>query len=606
VLCLLSTAVGCRHSSIHPQAQRQGKASRSSGHLFVIHGDVRKVRADAVLYPTRSLSDRKWFPEGPPAAIHGAAVALFTQEHRVHPVHGTLPHEPEVWLGWVWWQGQGEPPVAWFVSAAEQFLAEAHARVQQRGCAPMCERELPLLALPVLGTGSSGAKPKTGFLLSALLLMLTRFVSENAVDVVLVTKTKRMFSAAQSVRRSLAPSQWASLEPRLLTAADRLADLARSGQLVLFLGSGTSKTNGMPGWSELLGDLAVLAGLSHREVLQLRKLALKDQAFVLQHRLGTQTLGRAVEEASSRVDGSDGAPAGGTLSGGTRTRTRAGGAGSVPLLSKEVQMVGRGELQRLAVERLTSPYYSLSHALLATLPHSATVTTNSDRSYDTACTAAGIPVCTLPYESRTPGRDAKGRWLLKLHGDVEHPEDIILTYSDGNPYGYQREALSGIVQALLITKHMLFVGFSLTDDAFNRIVATVRRALQPSAAHPATTTNVPAFGTALTLSDRPFMMELWPELRSLPMASGLSETEQDRTRRRRTLEILLDRVQLQVSDMSTHLLDRTFVGAFTVADLELKSEIEMFVTELNADSLAPQAKACDEVHAMLEALGRHA
>jgi hypothetical protein len=29
----------------------------------------------------------------------------------------------------------------------------------------------------------------------------------------------------------------------------------------------------------------------------------------------------------------------------------------------------------------------------------------------------------------------------------------------------QREALSGIVQTLLITKHMLFVGFSLTDDA---------------------------------------------------------------------------------------------------------------------------------------------
>ena len=90
------------------------------------------------------------------------------------------------------------------------------------------------------------------------------------------------------------------------------------------------------------------------------------------------------------------------------------------------------------------------------LPHSAAVTTNSDLAYDAACEAAGIEVrathgmliaslircapliaadClphqvrTLPYESRAPIRGALGtaRWLLKLHGDVNHPEDIILT-----------------------------------------------------------------------------------------------------------------------------------------------------------------------------------
>ena len=85
--------------------------------------------------------------------------------------------------------------------------------------------------------------------------------------------------------------------------------------------------------------------LSPQEARQLRRLALKDQAFVLQHRLG----------------GGD-------------------------------QRVGRAELQRLAVDRLSSAYYTLSHALLAMLPHSAAVTTNSDLSYDAACEAAGIEV----------------------------------------------------------------------------------------------------------------------------------------------------------------------------------------------------------------------
>src|SRR3712207_8779016 len=40
----------------------------------------------------------------------------------------------------------------------------------------------------------------------------------------------------------------------------------------------------------------------------------------------------------------------------------------------------------------------------------------------------------------------------------------------------------GMVQALLITRHMLFVGFSLTDDNFHRIAYDVRSALGAVAA----------------------------------------------------------------------------------------------------------------------------
>ena len=45
-----------------------------------------------------------------------------------------------------------------------------------------------------------------------------------------------------------------------------------------------------------------------------------------------------------------------------------------------------------------------------------------------------------------------------------------MTYLSSTPYGYEGEALSGIVQSLLITKHILFIGFLLTDDAFNQVV----------------------------------------------------------------------------------------------------------------------------------------
>ena len=58
------------------------------------------------------------------------------------------------------------------------------------------------------------------------------------------------------------------------------------------------------------------------------------------------------------------------------------------------------------------------------------------------------------------------------------------------------------MQALLITKHIMFVGFSLKDDAFNEVAAVVRRALGEEHASRET------FGTALTRSDRPFLGEL--------------------------------------------------------------------------------------------------
>mgnify|MGYP001995729921 CR=1 FL=1 len=93
----------------------------------------------------------------------------------------------------------------------------------------------------------------------------------------------------------------------------------------------------------------------------------------------------------------------------------------------------------------------------------------------------------------------------------------------GAPYGADREALSGLVQALLITKHMLFVGFSLRDTSFNQVATTVRRALgaaddaeeEPSAAPQ-------AFGSAITLSERPFLAELWPDLESIPVSAGVA------------------------------------------------------------------------------------
>jgi hypothetical protein len=171
-------------------------------------------------------------------------------------------------------------------------------------------------------------------------------------------------------------------------------------------------------------------------------------------------------------------------------------------------------------------------------------------------------------------------------------------YSRAAPYGADRQALVGIVQALLITKHMLFIGFSLSDDAFNQVGMTVRRALDPegelgrerggrphavesppgdmlwSSAHQRVTDEVAdvstgaagrgllggargpsggTFGTALTLSDRPFLSELWPDLDCCAMRPGVAETAAKRMSRSRQLEIFLDYVCFKTSNTAEHL-----------------------------------------------------
>ena len=84
-----------------------------------------------------------------------------------------------------------------------------------------------------------------------------------------------------------------------------------------------------------------------------------------------------------------------------------------------------------------------------------------------------------------PNNPVRGapRWLLKMHGCASRPDDVVITSADFRDFEASRmKALAGLVQANLLTSHMLFVGFSLTDPNYQRILGEVRRALDPTAA----------------------------------------------------------------------------------------------------------------------------
>jgi hypothetical protein len=262
----------------------------------------------------------------------------------------------------------------------------------------------------------------------------------------------------------------------------------------------------------------------------------------------------------------------------------------------EQRLGGSGELARLIARWFDRDLCSLAHAQLATLPVQEAATMNYDRLFELAAEGTGRPVAVLPYE---PAGARGGRWLLKLHGTVTEDgeaRDIVLTRDDYLAYGQRRAALAGIVQALLITRHMLFVGFSLADDNFHRIVHDVRTAVGEADLRP----DPEPFATALTLERATLAEELWQgDLRVISLAGQQPAPLPEAARR---LEVLLDLVLALATESEAHLLDASFDGVLGEAERELGRVLRELEGALEAAALGPEGPA-RPVHALLRRLG---
>jgi len=224
------------------------------------------------------------------------------------------------------------------------------------------------------------------------------------------------------------------------------------------------------------------------------------------------------------------------------------------------------------------------------------VTTNYDELFEAAWRGAASDFKVLPYEA-----DARSRFVLKLHGDLRRPQDIVLTRAQLSGAREQRAALSGVVQGLLMTKHLCFVGFSLQDPNFSEVAETVRATLTGDSS----TASRNLFGSLLSLHNRPFLAELWPDVQQVPMdmadASGPDRLSSAQCARR--LDIFLDKVSLDASTPTRHLLDPNFSGVFDKQQRELREALLLFEAELASRPDARAAAGFEAVSALLRGLG---
>lgn len=516
----------------------------NAGHVFVTMGNILNLKVDAWLLPV----DRKASP-GTHWTTALPRLEKSLNANNLEPLRNETAFA--VALGdWPWNEPMPVLTAVPFhgVEAAEDlrprfraFLDVATDGLVDRPRRGRSASGRSLLAVPFFGTGRGGGNIYRGEILRVLLDEAYAKTARFGVDVVFVFQDQAGFALAQQQRRSR-EAAWSSLRGSHLAEAKELAKLAQAGKLVPFLGAGVSISAGAPTWEQLLERLAEEAGLSGLEKAALRELGNLDRATVL------------------RTFYTDRSPAPGK-----------------PTF---------GESVAAAVDMKK---YGLAPSLLACLPSEGAITLNYDSLFKMAAEDAGNPRNPIPGN----GKGAASRWLLNLHGSVEEPESIVLTRDDYLNYGATKEALSALVKAHLITHHLLFVGFGLSDDHFHEIMHDVRRALPAREADG-------KFGTALMLDCDSMRQHLWGKHLSLVSMADPDSSEPDVERAARTLEIFLDALIAYSSDSHSFLLADAYDGGLSPDERKLRAALLALKSLPAANGASSAAPVIDR---MLRELG---
>ncbi|NMO88760.1 SIR2 family protein [Actinomycetospora sp. TBRC 11914] len=443
--------------------------------------------------------------------------------------HRLVPPGRAPWGEGIWPvdTGSGSPQAASWYATTVHDVLDAVAADQQAR-PPRRGRSRHLTALPLVGAGRGAAGSRRGDVIAAVLEVLETHADEGH-DVALVLRSGRDHAAAQHVRRGRTRH---GLSPAEEATAEDLAARARVNELALFLGAGVSVSAGLPSWAMLLDELARRAAIPAAEAAELRTLPAQDAATLIE-----RTLDEPLEDALAAV--------------------------------------------------LSTHRHGLSHALLAALPMWEAATTNYDDLFERALGAVGRAPAVLPFE---PAR-ADRPYLLKLHGDLARRRNVVLTRDHYLRFQGAQGALAGVVQGLLMTRHVLFAGFSLADENFLHLADEVRRVREDDR----------VVGTALALVDEPLRRRMWDgELRYQAFAerpADRARTDEVVAGAARRMEIFLDLVAHHATDDASFLLDERYQHLLTPAERAFTGA----VTQLR--DVPPGSLAGRRVEALLHELG---
>lgn len=112
------------------------------------------------------------------------------------------------------------------------------------------------------------------------------------------------------------------------------------------------------------------------------------------------------------------------------------------------------------------------HEIITALPLHEIWTSNFDqlleRAYGDRGKRAVVRTVDDSFAAPQPASDVT---IYKMHGDIGHPNDIVITDSDYKKYDHKYHLMATKLEAELSEKTFLFLGFSLEDPHFRSIIA---------------------------------------------------------------------------------------------------------------------------------------
>ena len=126
------------------------------------------------------------------------------------------------------------------------------------------------------------------------------------------------------------------------------------------------------------------------------------------------------------------------------------------------------EFSRLSVE-------TENHRILSRLPIRTFWTTNYDKVIENSIELAG-KVADVKYtkEHLSTTKPKRNAVIYKMHGDVEHPNQAVLTKDDYEKYHVKMDQYLSNLKGDLISKTFIFIGFSFSDPNLDYILSRVR------------------------------------------------------------------------------------------------------------------------------------
>lgn len=119
-----------------------------------------------------------------------------------------------------------------------------------------------------------------------------------------------------------------------------------------------------------------------------------------------------------------------------------------------------------------------AHAAFARLGFQNVVTTNFDMLLERAYDNISRPCLPLVEEFQLSARNPyPGPRLLKLHGDVHHPQRLVLTEADYDQFLQANPILATSLGALLIDHTAILIGYSLDDPDMRQLLSLIKARL---------------------------------------------------------------------------------------------------------------------------------